>query len=76
MITPQYTFDNKGKKIGVFLAIDDWDQLRTIPGVEELAQSDTIPDWQMELGKAELKNIAGGNTELKEWSEARKQFKL
>ena len=34
------------------------------------------PEWQVELGKNELKNIADSNTELIEWSEAKKQFKL
>jgi len=77
MITPQFTYDKSGNKVGVFLPIDDWDQLTKIPGVEELSQNDfLVPDWQEELGKKELKNIAEGNTELVEWSAAKKQFKL
>ncbi|MDR3696720.1 hypothetical protein [Mucilaginibacter sp.] len=77
MITPQFTYDKSGNKVGVFLPIDDWDQLTKIPGVEELSQIDfLVPDWQEELGKKELKNIAEGNTELVEWSVAKKQFKL
>jgi hypothetical protein len=77
MITPQYTYDNTGNKIGVFLAIEDWDQLKKIPGVKELAKTDfLVPEWQIEKGRQELKNIAEGNTELMEWSEAKKQFKL
>jgi hypothetical protein len=35
----------------------------------------TIPDWQIELIKKELKNIADCKTELVEWSCAKKQFK-
>jgi len=77
MITPQFTYDNTGNKVGVFLAIDDWDQLKKIPGVEELSQTDPlVPDWQIELGKKELHNIAEGNTELIEWNVAKKEFKL
>ena len=77
MITPQYTYDNTGNKIGVFLAIEDWDQLKKIPGVEELSQTSfLVPEWQSKLGKEELKNVAEGNTELMEWSEAKKHFKL
>jgi hypothetical protein len=77
MIMPQFTYDNNGNKVGVFLPIDDWDKLSKIPGVEKLSQLDfRVPDWQEELGKKELKNIAEGNTELVEWSEAKKQFKL
>ena len=76
MITPQYTYDNTGNKVGVFLAIDDWNELRQIPGVAELAQTDAIPDWQIEKGKRELQNITEGTTELLEWSVAKKQFNL
>jgi len=76
MIIPQYTYDNTGNKIGVFLPIEDWNQLKQIPGVNELAQKDEmIPEWQMDLGKKELQNIIDGDTELMEWGEAKKQFK-
>ncbi|MEO6632564.1 MAG: hypothetical protein ABIN13_12600 [Mucilaginibacter sp.] len=77
MITPQYTYDNTGNKIGVFLAIEDWNELTQIPGVDELSHDDiSIPQWQIELGKKELQNIADGNADLMDWSEAKKQFKL
>ncbi|MBC7398456.1 MAG: hypothetical protein H7289_00820 [Mucilaginibacter sp.] len=77
MITPQYTYDNTGNKVGVFLAIEDWNELKQIPGVDELAHADiSIPEWQMEKGRQELKNIVEGNTELMEWSVAKKQFSL
>lgn len=77
MITPQFTYDNSGNKVGVFLPIDDWDQLKKIPGVEELSQTDFLmPEWQMELGKKELQKIAEGSTELMEWNMAKKGFKL
>jgi hypothetical protein len=77
MITPQYTYDNTGNKVGVFLAIEDWYQLKQIPGVEELSETDmAVPEWQIEMGKRELQNISNGTTELMEWSEAKKQFKL
>jgi len=43
----------------------------------ELSQTDFLmPEWQMELGKKELQNIAEGNTELMEWNVAKKGFKL
>jgi hypothetical protein len=78
MINPQFTYDNTGNKVGVFLAIDDWDQLTKIPGVDhEISSTDfLVPEWQMELGKKELQNIADGNTELIDWNETKKQFKL
>ena len=77
MITPQYTYDNTGNKIGVFLAIEDWNELKQIPGVTEISAKDIdISDWQKELGIQELKNIANGDTELMAWSEAKKHLKL
>jgi hypothetical protein len=77
MITPQYTYDHTGNKVGVFLPKEDWDELSQVPGVKELAQTEiAIPDWQIELGKKELQNVADGTAELMEWSEAKKHFKL
>jgi hypothetical protein len=34
------------------------------------------PEWQIELGKKELQNIAGNQTELIGWTEAKRQFRL
>jgi hypothetical protein len=78
MIHPQYTYDNTGNKVGVFLAIEDWNELQQIPGVEkEIAQINfDVPEWQMGLGKKELQNIAVGNADLMPWEHSRKQFKL
>lgn len=53
------------------------EDLQKMDAVEFIADNSTdIPDWQMELGKKELKNIASGNTELLPWEEAKKQFKF
>ncbi|GAC1311904.1 MAG: hypothetical protein NVSMB24_32370 [Mucilaginibacter sp.] len=77
MITPQFTYNNTGNKVGVFFAIEDWNELKRIPGVEELSGNDSsIPKWQIEKGKKELQNIAEGNTELLDWNESKKQFTL
>jgi len=77
MITPQFTYDKTGKKVGVFLAIEDWDQLEKIPGVDELSQTNTvIPEWQIKLGEEALQSIANGTADLVGWEEAKKQFKL
>ena len=35
-----------------------------------------VLEWQVELGKEELKHIAEGNTELIAWSEAKTRLKL
>jgi hypothetical protein len=77
MINPQYTYDHTGNKVGVFLPIEDWNVLSKVPGVKEIAQNEAAkPDWQIELGKKELKNLAEGSADLMEWGEAKKLFKL
>lgn len=77
MINPQFTYDHAGNKVGVFLAIADWDQLQQIPEVNELAEvAINIPEWQVELVKKELQNIADGNADLLSWEETKQQFKL
>lgn len=80
-MTPQFTYDNKGNVIGVFLPIDDWNELvKEYPvaaSYKEISQNNfTVPEWQIELGKKEIQNIASNSTELMEWKEAKKQFKL
>jgi len=41
-VNPQYTYDNSGNPVGVFLSITDWDKI-----VEELHIE--IPEWQKKL---------------------------
>ena len=61
----------------MFLPIEDWDLLKKIPGVEELSKSEfLVPEWQMELGKKELQNLAKGDTELVDWEKAKTQFSV
>jgi hypothetical protein len=77
MITPQFTYDKKGKKTGVFLSIEDWEQLEKIPAVGKIAQDDfIIPEWHKPLIDQALLSIENGTAELMEWEEAKKQFKL
>jgi len=41
-VNPQYTYDNSGNPVGVFLSISDWNKI-----VEELHVD--IPEWQKKL---------------------------
>jgi len=41
-VNPQYTYDNTGNPVGVFLSMNDWNQI-----VEELHID--IPEWQKKL---------------------------
>jgi hypothetical protein len=42
-MNPQYTYDNKGNAVGVFLPIDDWNSIKDNIPVEEL------PQWQKDV---------------------------
>jgi hypothetical protein len=43
-MTPQYTYDNNGNPVGVFIPIKDWNNLtEKHVGIEELAQ------WEKDL---------------------------
>lgn len=42
-MNPQYTYDNKGRAVGVFLPIEDWNHLQEILPAEEL------PQWQKDI---------------------------
>lgn len=42
-MTPQYTYDKKGNILGVFLHIDDWNQLiKEYPGVDFVNETSKI----------------------------------
>ena len=44
-MTPQYTYDNAGKAVGVFLPIDDWNDLK-----KKYNDFDNeLPQWQKEI---------------------------
>ena len=43
-MTPQFTYDNKGNAVGVFLPIEDWNQLKN-----NLPTSDELPQWQRDI---------------------------
>lgn len=43
-MTPQFTYDSKGNAVGVFLLIDDWNQLK-----KNLPEIDELPQWQKDI---------------------------
>ncbi len=43
-MTPQFTYDNKGNAVGVFLPIEDWNQLKN-----NLPTDNELPQWQRDL---------------------------
>jgi len=61
-INPQYTFDNMGNPLGVFLPIDDWEQ------VAEKLHLD-IPKWQKTLIDSRLSEYQAAPEQTLDWDE-------
>lgn len=41
---PQFTYDNKGNAIGVFLSIEDWNKIK-----DRIPSTDELPQWQKDI---------------------------
>lgn len=59
-INPQYTFDNTGNPVGVFLPIEDWEKIS-----KEL-QLD-LPQWQKDMIDTRLTQYRKNPEDLKDW---------
>ena len=60
-ITPQFTYDNNGNKIGVFLSIEEWEQL------EKNVPMNTVPRWEKELILKGLEEYRQNQDSLIDW---------
>lgn len=74
----QYISDSFGKKTAVIIPIEEWDAMKNkYKEVDsEEANSISIPEWQIELGRKELQHIANGTAELMDWEETKKYLNL
>ena len=66
-INPQYTFDKNGNPIGVFISIEEWQQLS-----EELHLE--LPQWQKDALDIELQTIKANPDYLRKWDDVKKQL--
>ena len=66
-IEPQYTFDNLGNPIGVFLPIEDWNRL------SERMHLD-IPQWQKDLIDLRLTEYAKNPENTLDWDDVSKEL--
>lgn len=66
-ITPQYTFDNMGNPIGVFLSIEDWNAI-----TEEL-QID-MTQWQKDMIDIRLAQYKNNPEDVLDWDSVAAQF--
>ena len=66
-INPQYTFDNQGNPIGVFLPIEEWNHL-----AQELHLD--IPQWQKDLIDVRLKEYLDNPKDTLDWEDVSKEL--
>ncbi|MDW3211657.1 MAG: hypothetical protein R8N23_17445 [Reichenbachiella sp.] len=69
----QYITDDKGQTTGVYIPIQEWDNLKAkYEGIEEDAY--IVPEWQKEIVRERIKNTKP--EEYLSWEDVEKQLKL
>ncbi len=66
-INPQFTFDKNGNPVGVFISIEEWQQLS-----DELHME--LPQWQKDALDIELRAIEEDPNYLHKWDDVKKQL--
>lgn len=66
-INPQYTFGNAGNPVGVFLPIEDWNEIS-----KELHLD--LPQWQKDMIDARLAQYKKNSAAVTDWDTIAAQF--
>jgi len=66
-INPQYTFDNTGNPVGVFLPIEDWNAI-----TQELHLD--LPQWQKDMIDLRLAQYKNNPADVLDWDTVAEQF--
>ena len=66
-IHPQFTYDKNGNPVGVFLSIEEWEEVSSELHLE-------LPQWQKDALQVELTAVKEGRAILTDWDEVKKQF--
>jgi|APLak6261660806_1056025.scaffolds.fasta_scaffold40356_2 hypothetical protein len=66
-IHPQFTYDKNGNPVGVFLSIEEWEEVSSELHLE-------LPQWQKDALQVELTAVKEGRAVLTDWDEVKKQF--
>jgi len=66
-INPQYTFDNTGNPVGVFLPIEDWNTITRELHLE-------LPQWQKDMIDSRLALYKNNPADVSEWDTIAEQF--
>ncbi len=69
----QYISDNEGRTTGVFIPIQEWNELKS--KFKDLGEENIhIPEWQINETERRLKLIAKGELKTRSWDEAQKDL--
>ncbi len=60
-VHPQFIYDKEGKAVGVFLSIEEWEEVSSGLHLE-------LPQWQKDALDAELKAIEENPGYLQKWA--------
>lgn len=66
-INPQYTFDNTGNPVGVFLPIEDWNAITRELHLE-------LPQWQKDMIDSRLAHYKNNPADVADWDTIAAQF--
>lgn len=66
-IHPQFTYDKNGNAVGVFLSIEEWEEVSSELQID-------LPQWQKDALDVELKAVKEGSAKLTGWDDVKKQF--
>ncbi|MBL7690810.1 MAG: hypothetical protein JNM41_04395 [Flavipsychrobacter sp.] len=66
-IHPQFTYDKNGNPVGVFLSIEEWEEVSSELHLE-------LPQWQKDALQVELTAVKEGRAVLTDWDDVKKQF--
>jgi putative addiction module component (TIGR02574 family) len=61
-INPQYTFDNLGNPVGVFIPIEEWNTIAAELHLD-------IPEWQKQLLDSRLKEYNSAPDKTLDWDD-------
>lgn len=66
-INPQFTYDNQGNPLGVFLTIEDWAKVTNDISID-------VPEWEKKLIDNRLEALHSSKEVLLDWEQVLKEF--
>lgn len=66
-INPQFTYDNQGNPLGVFLSIEDWKKLAGSISID-------VPEWEQKLIDRRLNELNVSTETLLNWPDILTEF--